>query len=105
MLFKRLLTIWFLLFTLNSSFAWASADHPAKGYDASQADSNSGEHPSPLQQNDTCNDHCGHFSAHVVALISTTAAFKSESGSAVFYFYQRIPGSLDPVPPFQPPIS
>ncbi|NIA01388.1 MAG: hypothetical protein GWP13_01250 [Planctomycetia bacterium] len=105
MFFKRLLTIWFLLFTLNSSVAWAFSDHPAGEHGVAQASDTGDGHPSPLQDSGSCDDHCSHSSAHVVALISTTAALKSESGSVVFYFYQRIPGSLDLVPPFQPPIS
>ena len=103
MFFKRLLTIWFLLFTLSSSVAWAFPDQSVNGHhDPVQVDNNG--HPSPLQA-DTCDDHCGHFSAHIVALISTAASLNSRARPTVFYFYQRIPGSRDPVPLFQPPIS
>ncbi|MFQ5644152.1 MAG: hypothetical protein ACE5FQ_10720 [Thiogranum sp.] len=83
--------------------AWASSFISAVGHDASQADDNG--QPSPLQQNDSCDDHCAHSSAHVVALISAATTLRPEPRSAVFYFYQRIPGSRTPAPPFQPPIS
>jgi len=106
MFFKRLLTIWFLLFTLNSSVAWAFPDNlPVAGDRHALADDGQHKHPLPWQHDENCDDHCGHFSAHVVALISTTAAFQPAPRSTVFCFSQRIPGSRDPAPPFQPPIG
>lgn len=105
MFFKRLLTIWFLLFTLSSSVAWAFSGHPAGERGVAQASDTSDGQPSPLRDSGSCDDHCGHSSAHVVALISTTAALNVETESADFYVSQRIPDSRQPAPPFQPPIS
>ena len=105
MFFKRLLTVWFILFTLNSSMAWAFSDHSAEEHAVSQAGDNNDEQPSRIRDGDTCNDHCSHSSAHTVALISTTAALNIEAESTDFHVCQRIPDSRQPAPPFQPPIS
>lgn len=105
MFFKRLLIAWFILFTLNSSIAWAFSDHSTDEHAVSQASDNNDGQPSRIRIGDTCNDHCGHSSAHAVALISITAALNIETESADFYVCQRIPDSRQPAPPFHPPIS
>jgi len=105
MFFKRLLTIWFLLFTLNSSVAWAFPDYSAGEHGVSQVNDKGDGHPSPFRHSNTCDDHCAHSSAHVVALISATAALELETEAAASHVYQRIPDSRKPAPPFQPPIS
>ncbi len=105
MFFKRLLTLWFLLFTLNSSVAWAFSDHATGDCKVLQASDSNDGNPSPLWATDTCDDHCGHFSAHIVAFISTATELTSVSSSAAVYLSQQIPDSREPVPPFQPPIA
>jgi len=105
MFFKRLLTIWFLLFTLNSSVVWAFSDHATGEHNVSQASDSSDGNPAPLWNADTCDDHCGHFSAHAVALIPNTAELSLTTSSAAVYVSQQIPDSREPVPPFQPPIT
>jgi len=105
MFFKRLLTIWFLLFTLNSSVAWAFSDHLAGEYDGSEASDSGTGHPAPVQDRNTCDDHCGHSSAHVVALIFTSTGLALVTESAAVHISQQIPDSRKPAPPFQPPIA
>jgi len=105
MFYRRLLTIWFLLFTLNSSVAWAFSDHATGEHNVSQATDSSDGNQSPLWGADTCDDHCGHFSAHVVALIPNAAELSLATSSAAVYVSQQIPDSREPVPPFQPPIT
>ncbi|HEC26303.1 MAG TPA: hypothetical protein ENI67_02720, partial [Gammaproteobacteria bacterium] len=83
MFFKQLLTTWFLLFTLGSSVTWAFSDHPAAEHDAQVSDSSDMWSPS-FSGNNSCDDHCGHSSAHVVALIPTSAVLEPETDSAVF---------------------
>ncbi|VAW77685.1 hypothetical protein MNBD_GAMMA13-1187 [hydrothermal vent metagenome] len=75
MLFKRLLTIWFLLFTLASNTAWADSDHDDGGYGGDLYTESVSDHPSSIWSDDACADHCDHASVHALGLISSIAIF------------------------------
>jgi hypothetical protein len=105
MLFKRFLTIWFLLFTLISSTAWATSDHADDNHNGSLSSEAAGDHqPFPSWADDACDDHCDHASAHVVGLISTVTSIKPAATAPITVIPISIPASHDPSPLFQPPI-
>ncbi|MGB5297158.1 MAG: hypothetical protein WBM52_22470 [Thiogranum sp.] len=105
MYLRRLFTIWFLLFTLTSSAAWAMDDHSADhhGNSALEADSDHGK-PLPWSQDD-CADHCCHASAHAMGLISFTTDIAVRPLSDSLFVSENTPGSLTLAPPFHPPIA
>jgi len=72
MLFRRLFTIWFFLFTLASSAVWAMDDHSAHAHGNTALETGS-DHDEPLPwSQDGCSDHCCHASAHALGLILFT---------------------------------
>lgn len=105
MFFKRLFTIWFLLFTLISGAAWAMDDHAEEGHGAAVFDAATG-HDEPLPWSpDDCSDHCCHAAAHVVALIGRTCASMETGPSSVdLMLSDTYPDSLPLAPPYHPPI-
>lgn len=106
MIFKHLLTAWFLAFTLLSSVSWAHGGHGDETH-AGSGNLSVAEHEE-LQpwQNDNCSDHCCHASSHVIALTASVCVF----GAGPFLSSPRIlsdiyPDSLPDSPPFHPPIA
>jgi hypothetical protein len=105
MIFKHLLAVWFLVFTLMNSVAGACAghgddDHATPAIDASMAL----DKLLPLQ-NDSCPDHCCHAAAHVVALTgSVSTAITVGPLSVDLPFYRTHPHSWPLAPPYHPPI-
>lgn len=105
MLFKRLLTVWFIVFTLISSVAWAYAGHGDENHATSAIDASMDlDKPQPWQ-NDDCSDHCCHASAHVVALTGGVGA-SIALGPLSFDlpFFDTHPHSWPLAPPYHPPI-
>jgi hypothetical protein len=105
MLFKRLLTVWFFVFTLAGNPAWADVgfceECPGSAVAAETADQ---DRPLPWQI-DACADHCCHASAHVVALVSGMNANPVARPQAVsFDLADTYPDSRPLAPPYHPPI-
>lgn len=102
---KHLFTIWFLLFTLTSSAAWALDDHSEEsdGHVVVLADSDHGD-PLPWSEDD-CADHCCHAGAHVMGLIPTSinvvTIFSVNSISLANLTFL----SAYLAPPYHPPIA
>ena len=105
MVFRRLFTIWFMLFTLTSSVAWAMDDHSEDhhGQAAYEADFDHDE-PLPWSQDD-CADHCCHASAHAMGLILFTTDIVVPYLSEHYFVSEHTPRSLTLTPPFHPPIA
>ena len=105
MIFKRLLTAWFLVFTLMSSVAGACAGHSDENH-ATPAIDASMDLDKPLPwQNDDCPDHCCHAAAHVVALTGgASTAITVDPLSVDLPFYATHPRSWLLAPPYHPPI-
>lgn len=106
MLIKHLLTVWFLVFTLSSSVAWANAGHDDQNHATPSMDKSMG-HDEPLPwQNDGCSDHCCHAAAHVVALIGgVSLVIALEALSADLPISGTPPYSWPLAPPYHPPIA
>jgi len=108
LLFKRLLTIWFLFFTLSSSVSWAVSSHVDADNGAGvHAAGNSGNLPddAPLTWGDDgCQDRCCHASAHFIGLIASHTFFVALTVSDDIRFSEQPPLSFSLSPPFHPPI-
>lgn len=104
MLFKRFLTIWFLLFTLISNTAWAVTDHGDDDHDGDLMTEIAGDHLLPSWADDACDDHCDHASVHVVGLIGLVATFGQAAKSPVAVSPLSKPLSREPSPLYHPPI-
>ncbi|TCK17867.1 hypothetical protein DFR30_1119 [Thiogranum longum] len=106
MLFKRLLTAWFLVFTLMNSVAWAYAGHGDENHDVLTTDVPVDQDKPLPWQNDSCEDHCCHATAHVIGLIGGL-----HTGIAVGPlpvdppFSDTYPLSYSLAPPYHPPIT
>jgi hypothetical protein len=105
MFFRRLFTIWFFLFTLASSAAWAMDDHSEIDHGNTALETGSDpDEPLPWSE-DCCSDHCCHASAHALGLISTANASAVLPLSDHVVFSESTPHSLTLSPPFHPPIA
>ena len=105
MVFRRLFTIWFLLFTLISSVAWAVDDHSEHGHGDTVLEAGA-DHDEPLPwSQDGCSDHCCHASAHALGLIVFTSGVAVLPLSDNAFVSEITPHSLTPSPPYHPPIA
>ena len=107
LLFKRLLTIWFLFFTLSSSVAWAVSDHAGDGDGAGMHVVDNGDNglDAPLTWGgDGCQDRCCHASAHFIGLIASHTFFVALTVSDDIRFSEQPLLSFALSPPFHPPI-
>ena len=105
MLFRRLFTIWFFLFTLASSAVWAMDDHSAHAHGNTALETGS-DHDEPLPwSQDGCSDHCCHASAHALGLILFTPDIAVRPLSDHAFVSESTPRSLTLSPPFHPPIA
>lgn len=105
LLFKRLLTIWFLFFTLSSSVAWAVSDHVGDGDSVHVADSSDSLPDSPLPwSDDGCQDRCCHAGAHFIGMIASHTLFTALTVSDDIRFSEQPLLSFALSPPYHPPI-
>lgn len=105
MLFKRILTVWFILFTLVSSVSWAVSDHPEDSL-ANHAAAQAFDHdPVSPWVDDGCSDHCCHAGAHVLGILSPSITFAEGERSQDIAASARFLFTLVLPPPFQPPIA
>ena len=105
MLFRRLFTIWFMLFTLASSVAWAVGEHGDHGHLNTVLESGS-DHDEPLPwSQDGCSDHCGHATAHALGLIAFSTGMAVIPLPDNVFVSEATPRSLSLSPPFHPPIA
>ncbi len=104
MLFKRFLTIWFLLFTLISNTAWAVSDYSGGDHDINMSTEAAADHQSPSPADDACADHCDHASVHVVGLIDQVTAFSLAAKPPVTLILISKPLSHESSPLYHPPI-
>ncbi|HHJ15704.1 MAG TPA: hypothetical protein ENJ80_03305 [Gammaproteobacteria bacterium] len=106
LLFKRLLTIWFLFFTLSSSVAWAVSSHVDADGSAHVVDNGDSLPDTPLTWGDDgCQDRCCHASAHFIGLIASHTFFVALTVSDDIRFSEQPPLSFSLSPPFHPPIA
>jgi heme O synthase-like polyprenyltransferase len=105
MIFKHLLTVWFLVFTLMSSVAGACAGHGDDNHATPAIDASMALDKLLPLQNDSCPDHCCHAAAHVVALIGRACACMTASPLSMgLMLFDTHPNSLPIAPPYHPPI-
>jgi len=107
MFFRHLFIIWFFLFTLTSSVAWAVGDHSEQDHSHGSIALDSGidhEEPLPWAQ-DGCSDHCCHASAHALGLVSYISGLTVVPLPDHFLVSESTPSSLTLTPPFHPPIA
>jgi len=105
MVFRRLFTIWFVLFTLTSSVAWAMGDHMEEDHGVTALKISSiHDEPLPWSQ-DACSDHCCHASAHSIGLIASMVGVAVPPLVDNELVSESLPISLTLSPPFRPPIA
>jgi len=103
---KRFLTLCFLMLTLVGNAAWATAGyHPAADSVAETGLDSGHQHNFPDSDNDGCNDHCCHASAHLLGLPDSPTAWPFSPGPDVYLASDQPPRSHPLSPLFQPPIA
>lgn len=104
-LFTRILALWFLLFTLMSSTAWACAECSELAASTAGFAQASDPHPIHLWSGDRCQDHCGHAVAHLIGINVVGMALPfPPNGKEKGVFAQLAWYSVFQPPPYHPPI-
>jgi hypothetical protein len=105
MFFRCFFSIWFLLFTLTSSIAWAQDDHLDESHHKLALEFAS-DHDGPLPWlQDGCSDHCCHASAHALGIITSVIDIDTAPLADNVFVTDSLPLSLTLSPPFRPPIT
>ena len=103
MFLKQFFTLWYLVFALLSSSAWALTDH--QNDDHGSLSSTGHGHDTVLSlTDDGCDDHCCHAAAHTVALLSTEILFMAPGCTDYRPLSTVQLRPFQHAPPYHPPI-